>query len=151
MTRDGVRAATAADKKIGSRIRTRRRELDISQTSLGEQIGVSFRQVQKYESGLNRISITRLEQIAAALSMPIIELLTPQTLAQPRVARVTLAPAPLDAGTLEAFLRLPEARLLVEAFSAIPDQKTRQQILDLVGTVSRLGWLRDGTCSNAVE
>ncbi|MDB5509059.1 MAG: DNA-binding protein [Hyphomicrobiales bacterium] len=146
MTRDGNRAASAADKKLGGRIRIRRRELDISQTSLGEQIGVSFRQVQKYEAGLNRISITRLEQIAAALDMPVTEFLTPQPHAQ-----AALAPAPLETGTLEAFLRLPEARTLVEAFSAIPDPKTRQQIADLVGTMSRLGPPRDGKRSDADE
>jgi transcriptional regulator with XRE-family HTH domain len=134
MTRDGNRAATDADKKLGSRIRTRRRELDVSQTALGDQIGVSFRQVQKYESGLNRISITRLEQIAAALDMSVSDFLTPQAAALP----------PLDAGTVEAFLRLPEAHALVEAFSAIRDPKARQQIVDLAGTLGRLASPLDG-------
>jgi len=141
MAHDGNRAATAADKKLGSRIRIRRRELGISQTSLGEQIGVSFHQVQKYEAGLNRISITRLQQIAAALDMSVSDILTPQA----------AAPFPNDVDTLKVFVRLPEARPLVEAFGAILDPKARQQIVDLAKTLSRLAASRDGKCSGAGE
>jgi transcriptional regulator with XRE-family HTH domain len=100
--------------------------------------------IQKYELGMERISINRLEQIAAALDMSVTEFLTPQTLAEPTFAQTIIAPAPLDSGTWEAFLRMPEARTLVEAFSAIDDQRAGQQIIELVGTLSRLVARHDG-------
>ncbi|MCL2713148.1 MAG: helix-turn-helix domain-containing protein [Alphaproteobacteria bacterium] len=59
------------DVEIGRRIRLRRIELKISQGELGERLGVSFQQVQKYEKGVNRVVAGRLRQIAAALSVPV--------------------------------------------------------------------------------
>jgi transcriptional regulator with XRE-family HTH domain len=56
---------------MGKRIRLRRVELGMSQDGLGEALGVSFQQVQKYEKGVNRISASRLEQIAGALDVPV--------------------------------------------------------------------------------
>jgi len=57
------------DALVGQRIRERRRELRLSQTRLGEAIGVSFQQIQKYEKGINRISASRLNQVASALGV----------------------------------------------------------------------------------
>lgn len=56
---------------IGNRIRLRRRQLDMSQMSLGEGINVRFQQIQKYETGMNRISAARLLQIAKVLGVPV--------------------------------------------------------------------------------
>jgi transcriptional regulator with XRE-family HTH domain len=63
------RAATGVDTYIGSRMRERRSELGLSQMALGEQLGVSFQQVQKYESGVNRVSAARLFEICRALKV----------------------------------------------------------------------------------
>lgn len=52
---------------IGSRIKRRRRELKISQEKLGEIVGVTYQQIQKYENGLNRVSAEMLQKIASAL------------------------------------------------------------------------------------
>lgn len=65
-----ARAAGQSDVELGKRIRLRRVELDISQAELGEKLGVSFQQVQKYEKGVNRVGATRLTQIADALGVP---------------------------------------------------------------------------------
>jgi transcriptional regulator with XRE-family HTH domain len=62
-------APTALDVEIGRRIRLRRRELGLSQTDLAEKLGLAFQQVQKYESGANRISVGRLPDIASALDV----------------------------------------------------------------------------------
>lgn len=59
------------DVYVGHRLKTRRSELGISQTALGEKIGVTFQQVQKYERGANRISASMLYDIATALSVQI--------------------------------------------------------------------------------
>ncbi|WP_236547499.1 helix-turn-helix domain-containing protein [Brevundimonas sp. G8] len=60
------------DRAVGARVVTRRLALGISQKVLAQDIGVSFQQVQKYESGKNRISSSRLSKIAAALDAPMI-------------------------------------------------------------------------------
>ena len=59
------------DKKIGERIRDIRNQCGISQEKLGEAIGVSFQQVQKYERGLNRVSCGKLAAIAQLCNTPI--------------------------------------------------------------------------------
>lgn len=125
MARDGNRTATITDKKLGELIKSRRRALGISQTALGEKIGVTFRQVQKYEAGLNRISIGRLELIAAALGVQVAEFLPSQA-----------NPSPSEEQMLAQFLLLPEAQDLIKAFSAIEDAKSRQHLVELATILS---------------
>jgi transcriptional regulator with XRE-family HTH domain len=61
----------ASDTEIGARIRQRRQELALSQAHLARRLGVTFQQVQKYESGANRVSAAMLHQIAVALEAPL--------------------------------------------------------------------------------
>lgn len=63
------------DIALGAAVRIRRKTLGISQEALAEQCGVSFQQVQKYENGANRISFSRLVQIARALQCRVVDLL----------------------------------------------------------------------------
>ncbi|WP_142416010.1 helix-turn-helix domain-containing protein [Bartonella massiliensis] len=56
---------------VGKRIRLRRKMLKMSQTTLGNALGISFQQIQKYENGLNRVSAGRLMQISDILNVPI--------------------------------------------------------------------------------
>lgn len=65
------RGAGKPDIELGKRIRLRRVEQKISQSELGDKLGVSFQQVQKYEKGMNRVGASRLTQIAAALDVPV--------------------------------------------------------------------------------
>src|SRR5450759_3767135 len=65
------RSAGKPDIELGKRIRLRRVEQRISQAELGDQLGVSFQQVQKYEKGVNRVSAARLQQVATALDVPV--------------------------------------------------------------------------------
>jgi transcriptional regulator with XRE-family HTH domain len=69
MTEEG--AALAIDVHIGALVRGHRRASGMSQDELAQRLGVSFQQIQKYESGENRISTTKLVQVARALSIPI--------------------------------------------------------------------------------
>ena len=62
------REGTPVDAWVGARIAARRQALGLSQTALAERVGVSFQQIQKYETGINRISASRLHQIAVALA-----------------------------------------------------------------------------------
>jgi len=59
------------DTEVGKRIRYRRWKLGMTQTELGHRIGVKFTQIQKYETGANRISASRLWETSKALSVPI--------------------------------------------------------------------------------
>lgn len=65
------RTVKPADIEIGRRIKRRRMEQGISQTTLGDAIGVTFQQVQKYEKGKNRVSMGMLIPIAKLLGVPI--------------------------------------------------------------------------------
>jgi len=65
------RSASAVDSYIGVRMREQRLALEISQVQLGKKLGVSFQQIQKYESGKNRVSAARLFEICKALNVPL--------------------------------------------------------------------------------
>lgn len=60
-----------ADNEIGLRIKKVREALEVSQMKLAEAVGVSFQQIQKYESGMNKVSIEKLKKISKALNTPL--------------------------------------------------------------------------------
>ncbi|MEP5375416.1 MAG: helix-turn-helix transcriptional regulator [Hyphomicrobiales bacterium] len=66
-----ARAALDADLHVGQKVRKARKAMDMSQTELGNLLGVSFQQVQKYEKGSNRIGSGRLWEISRVLRVPI--------------------------------------------------------------------------------
>jgi transcriptional regulator with XRE-family HTH domain len=63
------RASSAVDQYIGARIRGGRRAINMTQANLGEKLGVTFQQIQKYEKGRNRVSAARLFVICEALEL----------------------------------------------------------------------------------
>lgn len=71
MKRGAPKLPTQIDAHIGARLRSLRLAHDMAQAELGRRLGVSFMQVQKYESGTNRVSATRLFQIAKVFKVPI--------------------------------------------------------------------------------
>jgi len=73
-TKPNQRKAQDADRLIGERIRQRRNQMGMSQEELGEALGVTFQQVQKYEKGANRVTSGRLLDIASALECSINDL-----------------------------------------------------------------------------
>ncbi len=66
-----MRKKVVPNKEIGARIRAARKEKGLTQMQLAEKVGVSFQQIQKYETGKDRIFVERLQQIAQALEVPI--------------------------------------------------------------------------------
>src|SRR5690606_22748951 len=114
------------DVALGAAVRTRRRTIGMSQEALADQCGVSFQQVQKYENGANRISFSRLVQIARALRCRVVDLMdvldTPD--AGDDLDPFGLAQPPGAADLLTAYERLtPEARAaLVEFLHALARQ-----------------------------
>ena len=71
----GQRGTTKGDVQVGIRIRAMRMDRGMSQSELGDALGVSFQQVQKYEKGINRVSAVRLQQIAGILKTSVEQLL----------------------------------------------------------------------------
>jgi transcriptional regulator with XRE-family HTH domain len=63
------KSLNATDQHVGGRIRLRRMMLGISQTAVGDALGISFQQVQKYEQGTNRISASRLHRLSRFLQV----------------------------------------------------------------------------------
>lgn len=68
-----TRSATEIDTNIGAQIRRRRLEINMSQETLAEKVGVTFQQIQKYEKGVNRVAASRLYCIAHILHLPLAE------------------------------------------------------------------------------
>ena len=75
MAETSTKAPDPLDIALGAAVRIRRRTIGISQEALAEQCGVSFQQIQKYENGANRISFSRLVQIARALKCRVVDLM----------------------------------------------------------------------------
>ncbi|GJE44493.1 helix-turn-helix domain-containing protein [Methylobacterium soli] len=121
-----AKQTTTADHSIGTRIAELRVAKGMSQATLGQAIGVSFQQVQKYERGLNRVGAARLQSIATLLSVPVSAFL-------PEQAGLTRA----EESHL-GFLKAPEALELVQAFSSITDEQLRRDVLAIVKTAARL-------------
>ena len=71
MNHQEIKERSTVDAFIGARVRQRRSELGISQSKLGEQLGITFQQVQKYENGKNRISASSLYRISRILGVDI--------------------------------------------------------------------------------
>lgn len=124
--RDADRTANPVDLHVGLRIRLRRRELGISQEKLAESIGLTFQQVQKYERASNRVSASKLWEVAKALDVSIAYFF--DGLGQPgRHAAAPEAPPPAH-----AFLLTPEGLELAAAFPRIRKARVRRRVLDLV-------------------
>ncbi|GJD94544.1 helix-turn-helix domain-containing protein [Methylobacterium iners] len=118
-------SAIDVDRTVGQRIRALRESKGISQTTLATAIGVSFQQVQKYEKGKNRVSASRLQEIARALDVPVSVLFDE-------------AEASGDMGEAFAFLGTTGAVDLLQAFAAIEDVGLRREVLALVRSAARI-------------
>ena len=113
MAEPSIKAPDPMDIALGAAVRIRRRTIGMSQEALAEQCGVSFQQIQKYENGTNRVSFSRLVQIAGALNCSVRQLLD---YVDPRVLGESNGPPtrPLSGSIsntrdlLEAYARLPE-------------------------------------------
>ena len=114
------------DIALGAAVRIRRRSLGISQEALAEQCGVSFQQIQKYENGANRISFSRLVQIARALQCRVVDLMD-----------VLDAPDGGSPGDLDILsrMRTPGALELLSAFERLSPE-TRSSLLGLMRTLA---------------
>src|SRR2546430_10929544 len=135
-----VRYTTAAkkapnpiDEHVGRRVRMRRRMLAMSQGKLGDALGLTFQQVQKYEKGTNRIGASRLQQISHILQAPVAFFFESAPNASGPVDGGKEAPSP---AYVSDFLATSEGLSLTKAFMRIKEPKLRRRIVDLVEEIA---------------
>jgi transcriptional regulator with XRE-family HTH domain len=119
------------DRHVGARIRMQRMVRGFSQTELGEAVGVTFQQVQKYEKGVNRVSASRLQRIADALEV------TPEFFFDGASAKAVGSPSSKEVTTIDEFISSRDGVALSRAFTRIPDAKIRRSIVLLVEQISQ--------------
>ena len=131
------------DVHVGARLRLRRTLLGLSQEKLGEAVGITFQQLQKYERGSNRISASRLFNLSQVLEVPVSFFFDdmPQAGAQPAPE----AAAPSETEEFDSMARR-ETLELVRAYYRIGDPSVRKRTFDLV---KALGGDRDAASDSA--
>ena len=123
------KAPNPIDKHVGSRVRMRRMMLGMSQEKLGDALGLTFQQVQKYEKGSNRIGASRLQQISLILQVPVSFFF--EGAPPPPGGETGFEDAPSPAYVTD-FLATSDGLTLVKAFMRIPNSKLRRRIVELV-------------------
>jgi transcriptional regulator with XRE-family HTH domain len=129
-----VKTPNPIDKYVGSRIRMRRIMLSMSQEKLGEALGLTFQQIQKYEKGTNRVGASRIQQISDILQVPISFLFEGGPGSTASADGLSEAPSP---AYVSDFLATSEGLALTRAFTRISDAKLRRSIVDLVEQIAR--------------
>jgi transcriptional regulator with XRE-family HTH domain len=129
------KAPNPIDKHVGSRVRMRRMMVGMSQEKLGDALGLTFQQVQKYEKGTNRIGASRLQQISNILQVPVSFFFegAPQLTEGPGVNGMEEAPSP---AYVSDFLATSDGLSLTKSFMRIRDAKLRRRIVDLVEQIA---------------
>lgn len=134
-----IKSPDGTDRHVGRRIRMRRLMLDMSQTTLGDAIGVTFQQVQKYEKGTNRVSASRLDRMSHVLRVPVpffFEGLPKQSGRSKGKSGPSYPPYVLD------FVSTSEGLALIRAFVKIKHRSLSRQIIELVETLAERGQAR---------
>jgi len=128
------KAPSPVDRHVGSRVRMRRITVGMSQEKLGEALGVTFQQIQKYEKGSNRISASRMQNIAQVLGVPVSYFFD----GAPRDEGLAMASGFAESGQADYAVDIfttPEGVALARAFASIEDPKVRRRVVDLVTTL----------------
>ncbi len=124
--------ANEIDTHVGERVRQRRKSLGLSQTDLGQALGLTFQQVQKYERGTNRISASKLFETAGALQVTVGYFFEGYDDTQPAAAFVESK----SEKAIQGFLTTSDGIELAQAFPRIGNPKLRRRMTDLVRTLA---------------
>jgi transcriptional regulator with XRE-family HTH domain len=128
---DGEKTPNPVDIHVGSRVRLRRLLLGLSQEKLGDELGVTFQQVQKYERGANRIGASRLYRVAEVLEVPI-GFFFEGLQSSPVEGFAEGDQTPL----VNDFINSPEGVALAAAFARIKEPSVRRKLLELARTLA---------------
>ena len=135
MAEENKKKPNPIDIHVGSRVRLRRNMLGMSQEKLGENLGITFQQIQKYEKGTNRVGASRLQAIASILGVPVSFFFEDAPGQEPAPSRGFSEDASM-ASAME-FCSSTEGLQLNKAFARIKDPKVRRRVVDLVSTLSQ--------------
>ena len=119
------------DSHVGGRVRMRRILAGLSQEKLGDALGVTFQQVQKYEKGTNRIGASRLQQISRVLEVPPSFFFEGASTGEPGT-RASFS----ETSEVVDFLSTVEGLHLNRAFASIKDLKIRRKVVELVISIA---------------
>ncbi|OGW36927.1 MAG: hypothetical protein A2010_10295 [Nitrospirae bacterium GWD2_57_9] len=125
------KSSLITSKEIGGRIKKRRSQLGISQEELAVALGVTYQQVQRYESGLNKLNVEKMQQVAEALSVPVSNFFENDS-------SFVVAEAP------EPYLSREESRLL-KHFNKIKDEKSKKIVIQLVKAMAEREEIKEET------
>jgi transcriptional regulator with XRE-family HTH domain len=128
-----TKSPNPTDKHVGSRVRMRRMMLGMSQEKLGDALGLTFQQVQKYEKGTNRIGASRLYQMSDILQVPVAFFFEGAPSLSGRTSGMGEVPSP---AYVADFLATTDGLALTKAFVHIKDSKLRRRIVDLVEAIA---------------
>lgn len=123
------KAPNPIDKHVGSRVRMRRMMVGMSQEKLGEHLGITFQQIQKYEKGTNRIGASRLQQISIVLGVPVAFFFEGAPTVGPEGEGFSEEQSP---AYVSDFLATSDGLTLTRNFMRISDARVRRRIVDLV-------------------
>jgi transcriptional regulator with XRE-family HTH domain len=118
------------DRLVGQNIRIFRTAKGISQTVLGNSVGVTFQQIQKYENGANRVGSSRLAKIAGVLGVPISRFFDNSAAA---------SDGPVAGPVVTDLLTSPYAVQMLKAFASLPSDRMRRSLVVLAETISERG------------
>ena len=111
-------------KAIGEKIKFRRQDIGISQERLAELVGVSFQQIQRYENGRNKVSVERIQQIAAALTVPVAFFFADGS-------------APMVSDLEEEYAPSSEEKTLLKYFGRVSSKAARQFVITAARLAAR--------------
>ena len=137
----GERGPRPVDAHVGRRVRLRRTMLGMNQAKLGEALGLTFQQIQKYENGTNRIGASRLYELSKVLDVPVSYFFDdmPPEVAGERTGQpagmTEAAGAAYEADTLAK----RETLELVRAYYRIKSDKARKRLFELTKTIAKAG------------
>ena len=134
----GSRRPNPIDVHVGGRVRFRRMLLGMSQEKLGEKLGLTFQQIQKYEKGINRIGASRLFDLAQVLGVPVQFFYEEAPAGEPLAAMPAGFAEKPEENAIVDFLRSRDGLELNKAFVRISDAKARRAIVDLVRSLANV-------------
>ena len=125
--------ANPVDIHVGKRVRVRRTILGMSQETLADALGITFQQVQKYEKGINRVSASRLYEIAQVLGTPTNFFYDEYGAAE---GAQSYGFAEDESGFEAEDLKSRESMALLKAYYKISDSKVRKKALELIKSLA---------------
>jgi transcriptional regulator with XRE-family HTH domain len=131
-----ARVPNPIDKHVGARVRMRRVLVGLSQEKLGDAMGITFQQIQKYEKGTNRIGASRLQEASRILGVPVNFFFEG---AQAETDLVAGFAETETNGYVADFASSAEGAQLINAFLKIKEPRLRKKIIDLIAAMSVSG------------